>query len=208
MREQVAEGLLKNRRTEEKVRVPIYEGISDKNFDDIENHWRPFIRDRISQSSSLNSFHVEDQKWDWEKKTSNTAGMLLYKQFALEFDEKTQGLMLISLGTRRSKHKEHIGRELVHIEYLASAPWNRSTLMEPDLALYKGVGETLVALAVQVSFGEGFNGLIGLHSLEQAESFYRDRCKMIDMGINLGESNLRYFEMTPEIANAFIGRGG
>ena len=65
-----------------------------------------------------------------------------------------------------------------------------------------------MALAVQVSLEEGFNGLIGLHSLEQAESFYRDRCKMIDMGINLGESDLRYFETTPEIANAFIGIGG
>jgi len=208
MREQVSEALLIERTTGKKVLAPIYEGIDKNNIDDVENTWRPYVRSRINTSSSLNALHVEDQRWDWEQKTSDVTGLLLYKQFALEFDGKTQGLMLVSLGARRAKHSSYIGRELIYIEYLASAPWNRKSLMTPDLATYKGVGENLVSLAVQISFEEGFNGLIGLHSLEQAESFYRDRCKMIDMGIQLSESVLRYFEMTPDIAKEFIGKGG
>ncbi len=48
-------------------------------------------------------------------------------------------------------------------------------------------------------------GRIGLHSLRQAESFYRDTCGMAGLGEDPNEYNLPYFEMTEAQANQFIG---
>lgn len=39
----------------------------------------------------------------------------------------------------------------------------------------RGVGTALVTAAVALSEDEGFKGRIGLHSLPQAEDFYRRR---------------------------------
>lgn len=58
--------------------------------------------------------------------------------------------------------------------------------------------------AIAFSEQEGFKGRIGLHSLPQAENFYRDRCGMIDLGPDATYQNLRYFEMTPDQAKAFL----
>jgi hypothetical protein len=50
---------------------------------------------------------------------------------------------------------------------------------------------------------EGFKGRIGLHSLPQADEFYRLR-GMTDLGTDQTNQNLRYFEMTAEQARAFL----
>jgi hypothetical protein len=83
---------------------------------------------------------------------------------------------------------------LVYIEYLEAAPWNRGTDQE-----LKGIGTVLMAAAIQLSINEGNHGRIGLHSLPQADTFYKDRCGMIDIGPDFfynTEYPLRYFEMT------------
>ena len=48
---------------------------------------------------------------------------------------------------------------------------------------------------------------IGLHSLPQANGFYANTCGMTDLGADLDHRGLRYFEMTPEQAQAFIAKG-
>ena len=52
-----------------------------------------------------------------------------------------------------------------------------------------------------------FHGRIGLHSLPQANGFYADTCGMTDLGADPDYEGLRYFEMTPEDAQAFIAKG-
>ena len=54
---------------------------------------------------------------------------------------------------------------------------------------------------------EGFKGRIGLHSLPQSNNFYANKVGMTDMGQDEEYQNLRYFEMTPEQAEAFIEKG-
>ena len=45
---------------------------------------------------------------------------------------------------------------------------------------------------------------IALHSLPQADSFYRDRCRMSDLGRDASKQNLTYFEMTDAQAAQFL----
>ena len=88
-----------------------------------------------------------------------------------------------------------------YVEYLEVAPWNRAELgAKPRL---RGVGTVLLTAAVALSNGEGFKGRIGLHSLPQADAFYR-KIGMTDLGPDAAYQNLRYFEMTVEQARAFF----
>ena len=52
-----------------------------------------------------------------------------------------------------------------------------------------------------------FQGRIGLHSLPQANGFYANACGMTDLGADADHQGLRYFEMTPEQARAFVAEG-
>lgn len=61
----------------------------------------------------------------------------------------------------------------------------------------------LLTAAIALSYEEGFKGRIGLHSLPQADAFYR-RIGMTDLGPDPACQNLRYFEMTVEQARAFF----
>ncbi len=78
---------------------------------------------------------------------------------------------------------------------------SRSLAASPRYGL---VGRVLIATAVQLSLEEGFRGRIALHSLPQAETFYEKNCEMTDLGLDQKKEGLRYFEMTPAQAAAFL----
>ena len=59
-------------------------------------------------------------------------------------------------------------------------------------------------LSEQHGLDEGNRKRIGLHSLPQADSFYRDRCRMSDLGRDASKQNLTYFEMTDAQAAQFL----
>jgi len=63
-----------------------------------------------------------------------------------------------------------------------------------------------MAAAVTLSLERGYNGRVSLHSLTDAENFYRNVCGMTDMGIDLKYEGLLYFEMTSSQAKEFMGR--
>lgn len=48
---------------------------------------------------------------------------------------------------------------------------------------------------------------VGLHSLPQSNGWYANVCGMADLGADAGYQNLRYFEMVPDMADAFIAKG-
>jgi hypothetical protein len=70
--------------------------------------------------------------------------------------------------------------------------------------LYRGVGPQLLEMATRWSEQLGFKGRLGLHSLPQAESFYRDRCQMTDLGPDANYTGMRYFEMTEAQAQRIL----
>lgn len=69
---------------------------------------------------------------------------------------------------------------------------------------YKGVGSTLVAVAMQLSIEEGFQGRIGLHSLPQSDDWYSQKMQMIDLRKDIDKQKLKYFEITSEKANEIL----
>jgi hypothetical protein len=121
--------------------------------------------------------------------------------------EMTQGMMILDTTTKRCRIPAQLGLNLVYIEYVETAPWNRKELgFTPQR--YRGVGSILIRAAIEHSQQTEFKGRIGLHSLPQADRFYAEKVRMTDMGIDDKYHNLRYFEMSPEQAEAFIQRGG
>jgi hypothetical protein len=109
---------------------------------------------------------------------------------------------------KRCRLPQQMNKHLVYVEYLEVAPWNRRAVT--NAPRYKGVGTVLMAAAIQLSLDEGNNGRIGLHSLPQADTFYRDVCQMTDLGPDATYPSypLRYFEMTAEQASAFMQEKG
>lgn len=81
--------------------------------------------------------------------------------------------------------------QLVYVEALASAPWNRSNLQQPPTL--RGVGSVLLNFARRRSLDLGYGGRIGLHALPGAEAFYTLK-NMTDYGSDPDKENLVYFE--------------
>ena len=54
----------------------------------------------------------------------------------------------------------------------------------------------------------GLEGRVGLHSLPQAEGFYKTRCKMTDFGKDSGYFDLTYFEYTGQQATEWLAAIG
>src|SRR5437773_8751001 len=87
------------------------------------------------------------------------------------------------------------------VDYLESAPWNlRCSSILPRLM---GVGTVLIAEAVRLSLELGLEGRVGLHSLPQAEAFYKIRCGMTEFGADPGYFDLTYFEYNGQQATAW-----
>jgi hypothetical protein len=107
--------------------------------------------------------------------------------------------MLVDVGFARLP--EQLGRELVYVELLATAPWNRPKFV-PD-PRYKLVGRLLVGTAISLSVDLGLGGRIGLHSLPQSESWYQTVGGFTDVEFD-ADKRMRYYEMTAAAAMTFI----
>jgi hypothetical protein len=66
----------------------------------------------------------------------------------------------------------------------------------------------MIAAAVELSWELGYKGRIGLHSLTDAEFFYKKTCGMTELGRDSAHEDLMYFEMTEKQAEAFRGKPG
>jgi len=150
----------------------------------------------------VKSYRPEHGHWDWRKKHAAIEGLIAYRMFGIECEGDMQGLMLVSTAGHPCRITEQRGKEQVYIDFVATAPWNSPGLV--DVPRYGLVGRVLIATAVQLSLEEGFRGRIGLHSLPQAETFYATNCGMTDLGKDTKKEGLRYFEMTPAQAAAFL----
>ena len=112
--------------------------------------------------------------------------------FAIEFGDLTQGLMIVTSG-KRSRFEVGEKRELVYVDYVEVAPWNRAG-WKPQ-RLFAFIGSVFLGIASDLSLDRGFEGRIGLHSLPQANGFYR-RMGLLDLGPDPDYEDLHYFEMT------------
>lgn len=142
----------------------------------------------------------EDSHWDWNRKIRQTGNLLSYQSFALVCEGDLQGLMLCrDLASARLPGQ--FGKPMVHLDFIATAPWNRREFQQP--VRFKGCGRIFILAAIEVSRASGGKGRIGLHSLPAAEEFYERMCGMTRLGSDAAHQNLVYFEMTETQADLF-----
>ena len=167
-----------------------------------EKEWGPLRRDaarKLLQAGRSQEVPLH-WHWDWGVKSQNLQ-FLAYRCFGIECVSKMQGLLMVVVAGKQARLDPDVGKPLVYIDYLETAPWNVIPLV--DVPQYSGVGMVLMRTAVQLSYDEGFHGRVGLHALAQAEEFYRDKCETQGCGLDQAYQNLPYYEMTREIARRF-----
>lgn len=195
--------------TEELVDAELWDAITDKNLADWEAEWKPELEKllkALNKKGIERQFWPQSRHWNWRDKMEAIEGRLSNQSFAIVCDGVTQALMITDL-TKRARIESQKDDHLVFVEYLEVAPWNRKELVGLP-PRYSGAGSLLVLAAIELSKAEGYKGRIGLHSLPQANDFYANKAGMTDLGPDPAYKNrMRYFEMTPEQAAAFIAKG-
>ena len=189
------------------VEAELRDAIEEAQLADWEALWRPALDDairRLHAAGVPRRGWPQSRHWDWRDKLRAIEHLLAHRTFCIVCEGETQGLMAVNL-TKTARMPTQKGKPLVYVEYLENAPWNRPELFSPPR--YRGVGSILVRAAIECSIQEEFKGRIGLHSLPQADRFYQGTCGMTDLGPDASYQNLRYFEMTPEQAQAFAQKG-
>lgn len=188
----------------------LWDAITDAQLADWEAEWVP---ETFKAVQKLHRRGVErhqwpqSRHWDWRAKVAELKGLLGAQGFSIMCAGMTQGMMTLDMGSKRCLLESQRGQHLIYVDYVENAPWNRKDLVNTE-PRYCGVGSIFIRTAIEVSRLEGFKGRIGLHSLPQSESFYRNKCGMTDLGKDSNYQDLRYFEMTPEQALIFVMKGG
>ena len=209
MKKRIGIVTLLNKDTAQFEEAHLFRGIDADNLADIEGRWQPLFKlkgqEAIRNGLSLSDINAEDAHWEWGKKSVFALNQpLLHDIYVLECGGRTQGIMLTTKGGTScfSRHPDHRRADMLYVELLASAPWNRPRLVSKPI--YKGVGRVLLATAVSSSIEQEFDGRIGLHSLPGAEDYYKDVLQMTDFGADANHDDLRYFEFSSNQATSFL----
>jgi hypothetical protein len=176
-------------------------GISEPHLLDWHNAWQPALgalKATLLKQGVPRSGWPQSGHWNWPAKVAEGGEMLAFKTFCVMADGMTQAMMRVDV-TKEARLDGAKGKPLVYVDYLEVAPWNQSFAGTPKR--FRGAGTILLIAAAALSIEEGFGGRVGLHSLPQSESFY-EAYGMIDLGPDAQVQNLRYFEMTSDVAQA------
>jgi hypothetical protein len=187
------------------ISAELWDEISDAHIDLWTSSWVPEIeaaKKRFGTQGVPEEKRPQDLHWKWDEFVRKTRPYLTYRRFSILAENKLQGLMLANLSST-ARIESQKGKDLVYADLISTAPWNRKDAVNTaSIPRFSGIGVIMVRVAIELSIAEGFKGRIGLHSLGQAETFYRDRCKMTDLGLDRVK-RMVYFEMTEEQAVAF-----
>jgi hypothetical protein len=183
-----------DRRKNKTVPAEFIDGVSEVEVYAAQELWEQPLKEARAQHSH----------WDWRKKYQwLKEAPIAYHIFGVKAEDQMQGLLLVQKVGKVCRIDSQKNKELIYVDYLATAPWNSpDTCKSPR---FGGVGKVLIRAAVMLSLEEEFKGRIGLHSLPQAETFYRNICGMTDLGPDEDYQNLRYFESTVEQSAKFLG---
>lgn len=197
-------------------KVDLAEGLDVTHFDFMDAQWAPVLQrqydlamlhffqlptaDQTSEKwvETQGNFGVQDKHWDWRKKSA-FAPKSNHLVFSLLNASEVEAAMMLLF----SKNSRQPGapKSIVYVDYVAVAPWNRKPIQDPQR--FKHLGTVMLGVAIQTSIRDGRDGLCGLHSLPQAEGFYR-KIGMTDFGIDSAYSSLRYFEFSAQAAKNFV----
>ena len=186
----------------------LWDAITEQQLADWEGEWMPELfraMQRLRRAGVERRDWPQSRHWNWRLKVEALQGMLGRLGFSIVCNGLTQGMMIVDATTKRCRIDGQKGQNLVYVEFVENAPWNRAELLVSPR--YRGVGSILIRAAVNFSESSEFRGRIGLHSLPQADRFYAKTCGMTDLGVDPDYHNLRYFEMTSEQAQALHRKG-
>lgn len=213
--------VLKNLYTRAHEDATLYHAISDQHINHVEEHWKPLLLEHLDVLKKKHKFgttefdrdalfkdqgesNIQDAFWDWGKKHNVFSKTFGYSGCALLCNGMTQGLGYFDT---LEKYKSRISTDtvlgVVYVEFIATAPWNRSQIVKQQ---YAGTGLALIHHAINISFEEELNGRIGLHSLPQSNYFYKTKCEMTDFGPDPDKENMHYFEMSHDQAMIFLSK--
>ena len=189
------------------IPAELWDDISDDHLNLWANSWVPELiaaTKRFDRKGLADDQRPQGVSWKWGDHVRQSRSYLTYRRLAILAEGKLQGLMLANLsGTARIDSQK--GKDLLYIDLVSTAPWNRKDAVNTaPLPRLKKIGHVMVYAAIEISREEGLKGRIGLHSVSQAETFYRNTCKMTDLGLD-PKKNMVYFEMTEAQAKAFTG---
>lgn len=186
------------------VEAVLIEDVSEADVRRTDTLWKPFLRQSLQDAYTrglLPSDLPEHVHWIWERKWRAASG---HSQFlGIECAGEMQALMVVRTDNLCRLPAQR-GLPLIYVDYLAAAPWNLAEIASPPR--FSRCGLVLIAAAIRLSSQRGYNGRVGLHSLPQAEGFYRNKCGMTDLGEDLNYEGLRYLEMTSVKAQSFLDK--
>lgn len=172
--------------------------VQTQHLESVNQNWRPYFRELARRGRKQ-----DDDHWDWSSLARNWREDKDFT-FAVVAGGETQGLLWATKGcsSQPLSEGEPWPPEILVVERLATAPWNRGQPMPLHISQYKLVGTSLLKEAVLLSRELGFQGRVGLHALEDAESFYEE-IGMLKITPGTSES-MAYFEFDPEGATRFL----
>jgi hypothetical protein len=199
------------------LKIDVVEGLDNVHLDYIEQQWQPLLK-RQYQSALLQYFTlpptlqtedafrailgnlgIPDEHWDWRKKCTY-APATNRKVYSLLNGEHVEAVMVLLFGRNARCGAPNL--PLVYVDFVASAPWNRTAIQRPER--FHGMGTMMLGAALAVSRMHGLDGRCGLHSLASAEGFYR-RIGMKEFDMDPSYHDMRYFEFDSQTARAFTG---
>lgn len=163
-------------------------------LDTLESQWA-WTRQLMKIKAFFSRRPLHHVHWDWRNKRSER-GEQAFRFVTIDFHGFLQGVMAVDRKEGRSRQSD---RPLLTIDYLETAPWNQTSL--PLLTQYGGVGSSLISQAILLSQQLGFEGRIGLHSLPDAEGFYR-KLGFSFLGYDRAFQGLACFEYDGEKRNS------
>src|SRR5258708_6295100 len=115
-----------DRRSAQAVPATVRFGLTAVEVLAVEAVWGPWRRAAVERLVAAN--FPEDQlpqhgHWDWEQKVPRLH-LLAYRGIGVECAGAMQGLMLIATAGHAARLPPQMGRPIVYIDYVESAPWN------------------------------------------------------------------------------------
>jgi hypothetical protein len=156
------------------------------------------IRNGASWEDLPEHFH-----WNWANKFHDYDAAV-HRFIALECQSEIQSILRLDTKSAVSRMPHDLGKPIVYINFLESAPWNsKQFTKEPR---FKLSGFRLIETAARYSQNLGYEGRIRLHSLPQSNGFYQDACGMRQFDPDPEHENLCYFELPKN--NTFLPLAG
>lgn len=180
------------------VAAGLVRGLEKGDLFAIHDSWAPAKVAILQLCVTTNRTPPEHFHWNWRDKAGHL-DFMAFEALGILCEDRWQGALLIDKARHRARLPGQQGKPIVYLDYMETAPWNLAEYV-PEPPLF-GVGTVFLAAAVEISIEEEWGGRIGLHSLPNAEPFYRRR-GLVGLERDPEKQLLTYFEADHEIASA------